>query len=317
MLSKDLEHGYSKNHTLTLKDAKPVEITFTDKAGNQTVYKVTENSGVDTTRMNVIYSASEDGSGSTSYPVEELKLDVGATLYVKVNKTAKAVIGETSFGTLSADRWVAIDLPNKGGLHVLTLTDISTGEIQYHLVAAWPKDNVAPVIELATETVLIHENDTIETMEAAIHQGVTVTDNEDTQIAYSVTGMPDTVEAGLFSLSYTAEDAAGNRITVFRNLYIMAEGTPILWINEEVGLPYGKVAVEGGTELKLTLENMEDMGDHFVIKYRKGLYTTGQMKYYATNVDDMTFTPEESGHYTIYIRSQNRVEFVTYIYVEE
>ena len=53
-----------------------------------------------------------------------------------------------------------------------------------------------------------------------------------------------------------------------------------------------------------------------IIKFRKGLYTTGQMKYYATTVENMEFGITERGHYTIYVRAQDRTEFVTYIYLE-
>ena len=50
--------------------------------------------------------------------------------------------------------------------------------------------------------------------------------------------------------------------------------------------------------------------------FRKGLFTPGQMKYYAETVENMTFEVAETGHYTIYVRNQDRTEFVTYIYVE-
>ena len=100
----------------------------------------------------------------------------------------------------------------------------------------------------------------------------------------------------------------------------MAEGTPLLKINGEVGVPYDKVFLKNGgesTQITLELINMEEMTDQpMVIKYRKGIYTTGQMKYYAETVKDMRFTVNDTGHYTIYVRSQDRVEFVIYIYVE-
>ena len=40
------------------------------------------------------------------------------------------------------------------------------------------------------------------------------------------------------------------------------------------------------------------------------------MKYYAEPVENMMFEVTETGHYTIYVRAQDRTEFVTYIYVE-
>ena len=128
------------------------------------------------------------------------------------------------------------------------------------------------------------------------------------------------MEKGLYVLTYTAADAAGNVSTISRFLYIMAEGTSLLKINGEVGVPYGRVFLKNGgesTDITLELLNMEQMTDQpLVIKYLAGENTTGQMKYYATTVEDMKFTVTQPGLYTIYVRSQDRVEFVTYIYVE-
>ena len=96
----------------------------------------------------------------------------------------------------------------------------------------------------------------------------------------------------------------------------MAEGTPLLKVNGEAALPYGKVAVGTGESITLELENFAGDAGPVVIKYRSGIKTTGQMKYYATSVENMHFTVTEPGHYTIYIRTQDRTEYVTYIYVE-
>jgi hypothetical protein len=157
-------------------------------------------------------------------------------------------------------------------------------------------------------------------MLAAIHAGVTVTDNEDTNPQVTVTGYPTDGKTGLYILTYTATDAAGNVSTLSRTLYILAEGSPLLRINGETGVPYDKVFLKKGgesTRIVLELVNMEEMTDGpVVIKYRKGLHTTGQMKYNGETVENMQFTVTDTGHYTIYVRSQNRVEFVIYIYVE-
>ena len=48
----------------------------------------------------------------------------------------------------------------------------------------------------------------------------------------------------------------------------------------------------------------------------EGMLTTGQMKYYGKAVEDMRFQVDETGYYTIYVRAQDRTEFVTYVYVE-
>ena len=54
-----------------------------------------------------------------------------------------------------------------------------------------------------------------------------------------------------------------------------------------------------------------------MIKWKAGIKTSGQMKYRANMVENQSFVVLEPGFYTIYIRTQNRDEFVTYIYVEE
>ncbi len=312
--------SYAVEHTWIVAHNKQVELRFTDKAGNQAVYTVTENAKVDALELEAEFSLNADGTGATTDPLRDLKPDTGATLYLRVNKRVNAVLSGTGIGTIEADTWTALVLPNSAGLHILSLTDMSTGALLQILVAAQPKDNVAPVIELEGATVLVTEDATVAEMLAAINSGVKVTDNVDTEPGYTVTGYPHAVEAGLYSLTYTATDAGGNVSTISRNLYIMAEGTPLLKINGEVGVPYGKVFLKNGgesTEITLELINMEEMTDQpMVIKYRKGQYTTGQMKYYATAVEDMKFTVTDTGHYTIYVRSQDRVEFVIYIYVE-
>ena len=320
VMSQALLPFFGTAHTWITTDGKPVELQFTDRAGNLTVYTVTENANVDTLELAAQFSMSPEGTNATEDPLNDLKPEAGAALYLKVNKKAEARLGEAQLGTVEADTWTALVLPDSGGLHILSLTDVNTGELLQILVAAQPKDNVAPVITLESGTILVTEDASIDELLEAVHSGVTVTDNVDQNPVYTVAGYPDTVEAGLYALTYTATDAAGNVSTISRYLYIMAEGTPLLKINGEVGVPYGRVFLKNGgesTEITLELINMEDMTDQpLVIKYLAGENTTGQMKYYATTVEDMRFTVTQTGHYTIYVRSQDRTEFVTYIYVE-
>lgn len=311
---------YGTVHTWTATDNAPAQITFVDRAGNRTVYQLTENADVDVLELDVLFSLNADGTDAVQDPVKDLQPDVGDTIYYRVNKKAAAELAGISIGTAEANTWTALQLPEAGGVHILKLTDASTGEVRYTLLAAWPKDNVAPVIELESGTVLVTEDASVAEMLAAVNAGVRVTDNADETPALTVAGYPETVEMGLYTLTYTAEDAAGNSSTATRNLFIMAEGTPLLKINGEIGLPYGKVFLEKGaesTDITLELLNMEEMTDQpLVVKYHQGMHTTGQMKYNAVTVEDMQFSVTETGHYTIYVRSQDRVEFVVYIYVE-
>lgn len=320
LMTKALIPDYDTSHTWIATDSEQVQLCFTDKAGNQTFYTVTENVRVDNRELKAEFSLKADGTGATTDPLNDLKPDAGEMLYLRVNKQANAELGGTAIGTVEADTWTELKLPDSGGLHILSLADANTGELLQILVAAQPKDNVAPVIELEGSTLLVTEEASVDEMLAVIHSGIAVTDNVDQNPGYTVTGYPDVVEVGLYELTYTATDAAGNVSTISRVLYIMAEGTPLLKVNGEVGVPYGKIFLKNGgesTDIVLELLNMEEMTEQpMVIKYRRGELTTGQMKYSATTVEDMRFTVTDTGHYTIYVRSQDRVEFVIYIYVE-
>ncbi len=317
LFSLDMGKKFATTHQWIARDNEPVTLYFTDKAGNQLSYPVTDFTGMDLTELEASYSASADGSNPTDEPALKLELKVGDSLFVHVNKDAEANLNGKNLGQFKANAWNEILLPEDAGVYMLELTDVSTGDTLMQPVFARAVDRIAPVIELASSTVLVHRNDSPESMMQSIRDGVTVTDNVDTDLDFTVTGYPETTqEGGLYSLTYTARDSAGNQVSADRYLYIIDEKTPILWINGEAGLPYSTVYLSAG-DVKLTMEHMDALQDQpVVIKLRKGLHTTGQMKYYATTVEDMAFQVTETGHYTIYVRGQDRTEFVTYIYVE-
>jgi len=315
LLSHMAELGYVTEFVWTAVSNAEKELCFTDKAGNRTVYTL-KDLGIDETMLEVWYSTTANGADATTDPQADLALNPGDTFYVKVSKAAEAVLAGEAKGDVAADTWTALTLSDNAGLHIAKFTDKSTGEVVYGIVAVEPKDNIAPIITLATDTVVVDEGVGTNEMLAAIRSGVTATDDIDGDIGFTFTGHPATAAAGMYSLTYTAVDAAGNRAVVYRTLFVMAEGTPILWINDEPGLPFGKVTVKDGENISLRMENLME-GEPVIIKYREGIKTSGQMKYYATIVEDMSFSVTEPGHYTIYVRSQDRVEYVTYIYVED
>lgn len=317
LFSMDPEKGSASTHQWIATDDKPMTLYFTDLAGNQRSYQVTDFTGLDCAYLQLRFSASADGSDSTVEPGLDLDLTVGDTLYVHVTKDANANLNGRDLGRFTAGEWNAMVLPDDPGVHMLMLTDSNTGDVLIRPVFAKAVDRIAPVITFDRSTALVYQGASAEEMLQAIHEGVNVTDNVDTGITCDVTGHPATTqEGGLYTLSYTAQDSAGNRVTASRFLYILDEDMPILLINGEVGLPYS-TAFLNSSEISLAMQNMDAFEEQpLVIKYGEGMLTTGQMKYYGTAVEDMRFQVDETGYYTIYVRAQDRTEFVTYIYVE-
>lgn len=317
LLPEDYAAGYTKTHSWFAADNQSKALSFSDKAGNITVYQVTENKDLDVTYLEVLYSAAGSDADATKDAINDLKLAEGETFFVKANKAASVILDNVELGNIEANVWTKYQLPNEAGVHILRMIDGSTGELFYDNIAALPKDNVAPVIQLETKTAIVEEHASVLEMMAQIESGVTVTDDTDGEISdYTVTGYPETAEAGLYTLTYEAQDKAGNVSKVYRTLYIMKEGTPLLKVNGEAAAPYGRLVLDE-KEVKLEAMGMSSGDDLLVIKWKEGMKTTAQMKHSTTTVKNMQFTLPDSGFYTIYVRTQDRVEYVTYLYVEE
>lgn len=317
LFSKNNTTEYETTFEWTATTNRAQELIFTDKAGNIARYQITKDmlSNVDTRYMSVSFSASADGANATKEPAKDLNITIGGDIYVKASKEAVAYVNDVNVGIFAADTWTKITLPQQAGLHILKLVDVNTNEILYKTIAAQPKDNVAPVITFDLNTVVLEESATVAELEAAIRSGVTITDDKDGVITeYTVTGQPSTVKKGLYELTYTAQDEAGNKVVTNRTLYIMQEGTPVVKINGETAVPYGTTIIRD-FDIKLEVEGLDT--DLLTVKVKSGIKTVGQMKYGTTTVENMQFTVPEEGFYTIYIRTQDRVELITHIYVEE
>lgn len=318
-----LQEGYPAQFTVagaeftwTATKLAATQLHFVDEAGNITVYTVTEEmlSGLDLVSLTADFSLTEDGANASGDPSSDLPVEVGGSLYVKLNKTASAELDGKTF-TIEAGIWTKLTLSDEAGLHILMLTDTNTGERYFKILAAQPKDEVRPVITLDSNNILLNEGVSVEEMLEAVRAGVSVKDNVDGVITeFTVTGYPADAAAGLYVLTYTTCDAAGNSTTIERTLYIAPEGTPLITINGIAAMPYGTTVVSSG-EMVLTINGL-DSEDSLLIKYKAGIKTTGQMKIGSTEVEDLTFSLTEEGFYTIYIRTPDRVELVTYLYVE-
>ena len=85
-------------------------------------------------------------------------------------------------------------------------------------------------------------------------------------------------------------------------------------INGEKALPYGVTAVHTN---QITAEIEGVMQQGLVMKWKAGIKTTGQMKYNASVIEEnQTIQMTQPGFYTLYIRTRDRKEYVTYIYAD-
>ena len=314
MLSENSKNSmkFQTEHTWTAVNQIVNVLHFTDEAGNVTEYFV-DVSDVDDKLLTLSYSRHSDGSGAVDNALS-LGLAAGDTVYIMADKKAEVTVhNETT--TAEPQVWTAFLLEGDTGFYTVKAVDAVTKRVVYGTLSVQPKDNTAPVITLDTAAIHAVEGVSAEEIETLIHSGVTVWDNKDGEITdYTVSGVPETFGSGIYELTYTAEDKAGNTGVQKRMLYISKQGVPLVQINGEAAQPFGTTILRSRT-VSLDIKQTEEAPA--VVRWKAGIKTSGQMKYGANTAENQSFEVSSPGFYTIYIRTQNRNEFVTYIYVEE
>lgn len=316
VLTESTKAEFAITHTWFTKSNEETILHFTDEAGNVTEYKVTQNSAIDTKVLTAVYSATESHTDESTNPAEDFTLEAGDAIWVKTSKDAKVAIGEESATSVSADSWTKFVLPEAEGIYMIKLTDSNTNEVSYKTLSVQLKDRFSPVITLESDVIVLEQSVSITEMLQKIRSDVSISDNKDGQIStYEVTGYPQTVEQGIYELTYRASDSAGNMAVATRTLYIMEEGGAVLYVNGVPALPFARTVISGH-DLSFEVEGFGEE-ELLTMKMRSGIKSVGQMKRYTTAINNMEATVSEDGFYTIYVRTQDRKEYVTYLYVEE
>lgn len=303
---------FAKEHSWTVSANGPYVLKFTDAAGNIAEYPVNVTE-IDDVPLTLQYSQSEDGSNAKENP-EEMNLQMGQIIYVQANKQAQiSISGRTT--NVAAGQWTKVTLNAENGIHILKAVDMVTKKEVYANLLIQAKDTMAPIIGFDNSVVSLDESVSLEEMKEAVDQGVVVNDNRDGILNnYSITGLPAAVTPGYYTLTYTAQDSSGNIGSANRTLYIAYQNEPDIVINGQKAVPYSMIITDQDTILT-EVSAMAERG--LMIKWKKGIKTTGQMKY-STSVlgNGESFKAEEPGYYTVYVRTGNRHEYIFYVYAD-
>jgi len=299
------------SHVWTADKNGEVLLHFTDEAGNVLEYSLTVD-GIDDKKLKLSYSLSADGSGARE-DAAELNLKAGDTLYVSADKEAELELGGRSV-TAQAGEWTEFTLPAEGGFCILKALDSSAKEVQYAALAVNLADKSAPVISFREGTVCLTEDVSAEEMRRILYDGtsVSITDNVDDITEFEVIGIPEKVARGVYTLTYRAQDQSGNVGTAARTLYIAGRNAQQVSLNGQQVQPFSTTILRG-EDLQV-----DAGGAPAVVKIKKGIKTSGQMKYGAVILQKpYVYENPAPGYYTVYVRAQDRQETILYVYVEE
>lgn len=309
-------------HTYTVRKNGESVITVMDAAGNSSSVSINVTE-IDDTAMELMFGLQPDGSDMTA-DIDNLDIKTGDTLYVKASKEAHVICGGRSLH-LMANETGSVQLTSDAGMYLLRAVDASTGKEQTYKVLMTIRDSSAPLVSFDTAVLSFPLGTEDAVIETALRSGITIEDNKDGIIDSAnaaISGIPEQWKKGIHIITYAVSDSEGNTAYATRSVYLYEEGTPNIQINGEDAMPYGTTVVNSST---IHVKGTGSGTGALLMKYRPGVKTAAQMKYGTTGAmlkgasknEEQTFMlPKRSGFYTLYIRTQDRKEQITYVYVD-
>ena len=238
---------------------------------------------------------------------------------MKSTRDADITLGNASPVKVTKGSWTAFTLPSTPGLVALKAVDGDGNTLYAYLTVALP-DTIPPVISLPSQIVYAQTGITQTEGLALLREGVTVTDNRDDAPTLAVDDSGVTWStAGTYTVTYTAVDRASNTTTVTRTLVLTREAPITLTVNSQTVYQGSTLTLSKGTA-SLTLEGVGDTPVYLALK--QGYKTVAQMKLNAQVLLNGSYTGAveanltATGFYTLYLRTQDRTEYVFYLYVK-
>ena len=308
----DRDSSFSLTHTYTAARNGEVSLTFTDRAGNVT--QVTLNIQNLDDKLTLSFSKNADGAGAVTDPTD-LGLKAGQTFYVKSTRDADITLGTDTSKPVTKGDWTAFTLPSTSGLVVLKGVDADKNTLYAYLTVELP-DTVPPVISLPSQ--IVYAQAGAENLDL-LREGVTVTDNRDDAPTLTVDDSGVTWDtSGTYTVTYTATDASGNSSTATRTLVLTREAPITLTVNGQTVYQGSTLTLDKGTT-SLTLNGVNTP---VYLALKPGYKTVAQMKLNAQVLLNGSYTVPvkanltTTGFYTLYLRTQDRTEYVYYLYVK-
>lgn len=157
-------------------------------------------------------------SSSVRISVFDQRLDYDSLMYVWTDIEEIPNYYVHNFENMSK-----IAMPKESGVFYLHVTATDFYENVTQEYRKFLLDNEAPVITINGET-----NITINKGNIYIDAGATVTDNIDVNVSITTTGTVNPNVLGTYTITYTAEDTAGNKTTVTRTINVIDVDAPVI-----------------------------------------------------------------------------------------
>ena len=304
IMEEDYKYFYDNEPlVLTFTENGTYHVRFSDEVGNVTVESVTI-SGIDRTEPNITLGELSGGGQSASIPIT---VDKDCTV---------SVDGRELAFTAGVEQTISF---SNNGSYTIVATD-SAGNKSERVVTVGNIDRIVPSIAFTTGTIYVLQNGDADEYSNQLSSGYTVWDNktavEDLTVTFDASAVKlDT--AGMYTVVYTVTDEVGNVNQANRFVQVVGEDTTCICIDGVLIMPDSTAVIKPGTHT-LTLKNGNEP---YSIKARKGIRTSGQMKYLKSSSlsfdENGEFAVSDEGYYTVQVTTQSRKVIRIKLYVEK
>lgn len=292
---------------------------FIDAAGNVSVFE-TEVSGIIDTDLVMEYSLDGTENNTVADPLE-LELNLGDSIYVRVNRDAKIDMNGEEAVNASAGQWVQLTVKESmAGLWPIIRAEDNYGNVVIgQLGQVTLPDITAPVVDLLQDVIIVKVGTDTSEVERILKENVTAHDL-DPNLTVKVEYNADLSVPAVAQVTYTVSDSSGNTGTETGVLRIASNDEPTVKVNGEIVARDTIYIAGAGKDIKLTVDTY---GEPYSVVYKNGIKSVGQMKIGTTDVitdavtaDEITLPFSESGYYTVCIKTQSRDYYLIQIYTE-
>jgi len=306
---------------VTLTDDDPREFRFTDKAGNLSAIEVwPQADAIDSVTPTLTVEVPDAADAVAAAVRVQVTVDE-ENCTLTANDSDAVTCGALTRQDDGAGNtvWAGTVSVSRNGTFRLTAAD-KAGNERSVVFTVNNIDRTLPAIRFAGSTVNVRQDSAYDELKALLDGGVTTWDNaaiRDGSLRYDTTDVRLNTP-GVYTVSYTVEDTAGNVGLAARYVKVIDKNQIDVRADGMILEQDGITGVSKG-EHRLTVAGLKAPDEPYKIQLVKGLWSAGQMKRISGGVTvgaDGSFTLPSDGFYTLYITTQSRQVFRALFYAE-
>ena len=314
----DTTYGANTNIPLTIKANGTYELTFTDMAGNITTKSITVDSIDETPPEIYAVGIPQDYVSPKNCKIKVTMSEKGIITFQGKDYSVKAPVDANGDGKLVGDEldWIILPIDSNGSYQVKAVDE--AGLVSYKVLQVKYVDGQAPNIQFSKSVVNVSQGTTVKELKDILldEDSYILWDNVDptpTVIIENMLTEANLNNQGIHEVKYVLKDSSGNQRIVTRYVKVISSANLKIKANGEL-MSSCDTTILNENEVTLTLEKSKRKGESFKIYYKEGIRKAGSMKN-AKSTKKGKITNLENGFYTLYIVTQNKETYLTYLFI--